>query len=117
MRRAHLSTFASCPPITRPTGSALYTSPLFLAMIWAIHRVRVRVLEEGQHVLEREQWLLVSLSVSDDGVGFTPDGKAGGLGLMYVRESVYQLHGTFDFASAPSRGTRVRATVPFRPAS
>lgn len=27
-------------------------------MIWAIHRVRVRVLEERQHVLEREQRLL-----------------------------------------------------------
>jgi len=59
----------------------------------------------------------VCLSVSDDGVGFTPDGKSGGLGLINMRERVHQVHGTFEFDSEPGRGTRVRATVPFRSAS
>ena len=60
----------------------------------------------------------VRLVVSDDGVGFNPDGsgKAGGLGLINMRERVRQLNGTFEFDSAPGRGTTVKAEVPFRPA-
>jgi len=59
----------------------------------------------------------VCLSVSDDGLGFNRDEKAGGLGLINMRERVHQLHGTFEFHSEPGRGTKLRATVPFRPAS
>ena len=61
----------------------------------------------------------VHLSVSDDGVGCTPDkvGKSGGLGLVNMRERVLQLNGTFDFDSEPGHGTTVRVTVPFRAAS
>ena len=60
----------------------------------------------------------VCLLVSDDGVGFNPDGsgKAGGLGLINMRERVRQLNGTFEFESKPGRGTTVKAEVPFRPA-
>jgi signal transduction histidine kinase len=56
----------------------------------------------------------VSLSISADGVGFTPDEKSVGLGLISMRERVHQLHGTFEFHSEPGRGTRINATVPFR---
>jgi signal transduction histidine kinase/ligand-binding sensor domain-containing protein len=61
----------------------------------------------------------VCLSVSDDGVGCDPNqtGKSGGLGVINMRERVLQLKGTFEFDSAPGRGTTVRAEVPFRPAS
>jgi len=61
----------------------------------------------------------VCLVVSDDGVGFNPDGsgKSGGLGLINMRERVRQLNGTFEFESEPGRGTTVKAEVPFRPAS
>jgi signal transduction histidine kinase/ligand-binding sensor domain-containing protein len=61
----------------------------------------------------------VCLVVSDDGVGFNPDGsgKSGGLGLINMRERVRQLDGTFEFHSEPGRGTAVKAQVPFRPAS
>ncbi|MGB8772448.1 MAG: ATP-binding protein, partial [Candidatus Korobacteraceae bacterium] len=61
----------------------------------------------------------VWLSVSDDGVGCTPNqiAKSGGLGLINMRERVHQLNGTFDFDSQPGRGTTVRVTVPFRAAS
>ena len=59
----------------------------------------------------------VCLVVADDGVGFNPDGsgKAGGLGLINMRERVRQLNGTFEFKSEPGRGTTVKAEVPFRP--
>ncbi len=61
----------------------------------------------------------VCLSVSDDGVGCDPNqtGKSGGLGVINMRERVLQLNGTFEFDSEPGRGTRVKVTVPFRPAS
>ena len=60
----------------------------------------------------------VRLSVSDDGVGCDPNqtGKSGGLGIINMRERVLQLQGTFEFDSAPGRGTTVRAEIPFRPA-
>ena len=61
----------------------------------------------------------VCLSVSDDGVGCTPDvlRRSGGLGVINMRERVLQLHGNFEFESIPGHGTRVKAEVPFRPAS
>jgi signal transduction histidine kinase len=34
-----------------------------------------------------------------------------------MRERVRQLKGTFEFESAPGRGTTITAEVPFRPAS
>lgn len=61
----------------------------------------------------------VVLLVSDDGVGCTPNqiGKSGGLGVINMRERVLQLNGTFEFDSAPGRGTTVKVEIPFRPAS
>jgi len=61
----------------------------------------------------------VWLSVSDDGVGCTPNqiAKSGGLGLINMRERVLQLKGTFDFDSEPGRGVTVKVSVPFRAAS
>jgi signal transduction histidine kinase/ligand-binding sensor domain-containing protein len=73
-------------------------------------QVEVRLTRSGSRVC---------LVVSDDGVGFNRDGsgKAGGLGLINMRERVRQLNGTFEFESEPGHGTTVKAEVPFRPAS
>lgn len=59
---------------------------------------------------------IVTLAVSDDGVGFDPDrpGTSGGLGLIMIRERAMQLNGTFDFDSAPGRGTTISIAIPFR---
>jgi len=61
----------------------------------------------------------VWLSVSDDGVGCAPDqvAKSGGLGLINMRERVFQLNGKFVFESAPGHGTTVRVAVPYRAAT
>jgi len=61
----------------------------------------------------------VWLSVSDDGVGCTPDqvAKSGGLGLINMRERLLQLNGKFDFESSPGQGTTVRVAVPYRATS
>jgi signal transduction histidine kinase/ligand-binding sensor domain-containing protein len=59
---------------------------------------------------------VVSLTVSDDGVGFDPGRLAtsGGLGLIMMRERAGQLNGKFAFESAPGRGTTIRVVIPFR---
>ena len=58
----------------------------------------------------------VSLAVSDDGAGFDPSGfgTSGGLGLIMMRERAGQLNGTFEFKSAPGRGTTIKVAIPFR---
>ena len=59
---------------------------------------------------------VVSLAVSDDGVGFDSSGLAtsGGLGLIMMRERASQLNGKFDFESALGRGTTISVSIPFR---
>jgi signal transduction histidine kinase/ligand-binding sensor domain-containing protein len=58
----------------------------------------------------------VTLTVSDDGVGFDRNqlGTSGGLGLVMMRERAGQLNGTSEFESAPGRGTTIRVVIPFR---
>jgi signal transduction histidine kinase/streptogramin lyase len=59
---------------------------------------------------------VVSLAVSDDGIGFDASGlgTSGGLGLIMMRERASQLNGKFEFESAPGRGTTIRVVIPFR---
>jgi signal transduction histidine kinase len=58
----------------------------------------------------------VSLTVSDDGVGFDAGRlrNGGGLGLVMMRERANQLNGTFEFESAPGHGTTIQVVIPFR---
>jgi len=58
----------------------------------------------------------VTLTVSDDGLGFDRSrlGAPGGLGLVMMRERASQLNGTFQFNSAPGRGTTISVVIPFR---
>ena len=59
---------------------------------------------------------VVSLTVSDDGVGLdrTRLASGGGLGLVMMRERASQLNGMFDFESTPGGGTTIRVVIPFR---
>ncbi|HKB11825.1 MAG TPA: two-component regulator propeller domain-containing protein, partial [Vicinamibacterales bacterium] len=59
---------------------------------------------------------MVSLVVSDNGVGFDRSRLAasGGLGLIGMRERAGQLNGKFDVESTPGRGTTIRVVIPFR---
>ena len=58
----------------------------------------------------------MTLSVSDDGAGFDRNhlSSSGGLGLIMMRERAGQLNGTFEFNTAPGRGTAVKVVIPFR---
>jgi PAS domain S-box-containing protein len=56
----------------------------------------------------------IYLKITDDGVGFTPNGKnvRPGLGLISMRERLNLVGGKFAVVSKPGSGTRVEATVP-----
>ncbi len=71
-------------------------------------RVEVELRREGD---------LIRLQISDDGVGFDPDGvgkgqKTPGLGLLEMRERVEGAKGRFSLSSRPGHGTHILATVP-----
>jgi signal transduction histidine kinase len=57
----------------------------------------------------------VLVEVCDDGCGLTPDRPAG-VGLGSMRERAAELGGRCDIDATPHGGTRVRATLPHRPA-
>jgi PAS domain S-box-containing protein len=56
---------------------------------------------------------LLHLSISDNGVGFTPNASTArsGLGLISMRERLHLIGGKFIITSQPGSGTRVDATV------
>jgi len=54
----------------------------------------------------------VSVSVSDDGVGFDPAAHSTGHGLKNLRERAARLDGELHIDSAPGKGTRLRLEVP-----
>ena len=54
----------------------------------------------------------VTLSVEDDGVGFSADGVGHGYGLENMRQRAEELGGTYELSSVPGRGTRVSVVLP-----
>jgi signal transduction histidine kinase len=68
-------------------------------------KVSVALAEDGQHV---------SVTVSDDGVGFDPHASTEGFGLVGMHERVALVGGELTVDSKPGEGTTVRARVPAR---
>jgi signal transduction histidine kinase len=54
----------------------------------------------------------LTVTVTDDGVGFNPAQRAGGLGLRGIEERVRDLHGILTIRSAAGAGTTLTMTVP-----
>jgi signal transduction histidine kinase len=58
----------------------------------------------------------ITISVSDDGVGFNPKTvcgpQDGHFGLLGMKERVTQLNGTLEIFSSPNQGTKIQASVP-----
>jgi signal transduction histidine kinase len=61
-------------------------------------------------VTEREDQVVVE--VSDDGIGFDPDARYAGFGLIGMRERVQLVGGTLRLEAPPRGGATVRATIP-----
>ena len=60
----------------------------------------------------------VLLTISDDGNGFRPD-QAGSdrYGLVTMREGVESVGGAWQLETSPGSGTRIEATLPWKPRS
>lgn len=56
----------------------------------------------------------LELEISDDGQGL-PDDYRAGVGIASMRERAEELGGTCEIERVDSRGTRVRASLPFAP--
>ncbi len=54
----------------------------------------------------------LAVSIADDGVGFNPAQRAGGLGLRGIEERVRDLHGVLSIRSAAGAGTTLTLKVP-----
>ncbi len=60
----------------------------------------------------------LTLAIEDDGPGFdTGADECGGLGLMIMNDYADSMGGELTITSAPGKGTRVEATIPFEPGS
>ena len=60
----------------------------------------------------------VALTITDDGIGFSPDealNKSGHFGLRGIRGRATKLGGDFTVQSAPDAGTSIRVEVPLTP--
>ena len=57
----------------------------------------------------------MSLRVSDDGAGFSPDAEAAGFGLSGMAERAELVGGHLDVRSARGRGTTIEARIPVTP--
>ncbi len=85
--------------------------------------IRESVANAAKHSHSREVTVRVRASrsglevrVEDHGRGFRPSGPElvnGHLGLEMMRRRIAELRGTLDIDSAPGRGTRVTARLPF----
>ena len=55
---------------------------------------------------------VITVEVSDDGVGFDPDVRAPGFGLVGMKERLAMAGGSLEISSSLGHGTRLRAEVP-----
>ena len=62
----------------------------------------------------------VSLAISDDGIGFHPEGvlnQAGHFGLRGIRTRAKKLRGVLTMTSSAAHGTTINVVVPLQPDS
>jgi PAS domain S-box-containing protein len=89
---------------------------LFRVTQEALHNVAKHSRAKKMSVEVRGNQHSMYLRVCDDGVGFSPNGAPGtvGLGLTSMRERIVLNRGDFTITSQPGRGTCIEASVPFR---
>jgi signal transduction histidine kinase len=56
---------------------------------------------------------MLTLSVTDDGIGVNPARRRSGLGLRGIEERVKELHGTMTFGNAAGGGTELSIRIPW----
>jgi signal transduction histidine kinase len=99
-----------------PAVSAETREALYRIAQEALHNTLKHARTTGVDLsLREEDSALVTLEVSDDGVGFDPNGSfPGHLGLRSMRERAERLGGTLEIRSEPGKGTRISVHIPSR---
>jgi signal transduction histidine kinase len=95
--------------LTRETVSCLYAVAKESLMNIAKHACAKRVLVR----LDGRDGL-ISLTISDDGIGFAAGGDdvGHGLGILNMRERVHWANGTFSLESQPGHGALLSVEIP-----
>ena len=96
--------------------AARHTSELEAAVYRVTQEALTNVVKHAQagtaKVLIEEADERVTVTVEDDGIGFTPALDTGGFGLVGMQERVELLGGNLEITARRGGGTRVRATFP-----
>ena len=111
--RSHLTAFEGVENLSAPKRTVLYRVAQDVTRHAHASRVEVSIRREAK---------FVSMEVSDDGRSFEiqPLLLARGtkcLGLLGMRERVEMVGGSFEIESAPGKGTKVIAHIPFSKAN
>lgn len=72
-------------------------------------RVKVRLARNEDNTIGADH---ISLSIEDNGRGFSPTQKSDGMGLLGMRERALTLGGEFKFISSLGNGTRIEVKLP-----
>jgi signal transduction histidine kinase len=79
----------------------------------ALHNTAKHARAENVLMRLRCESAWITLEISDDGVGFDPEGDfPGHLGLRSMRERTSRLRGTLALEAAEGKGTRISARIP-----
>jgi signal transduction histidine kinase len=96
------------------------TSPEIALGLYRIVQEGLRNVAKHSHALSAEVTLfakagIISLTISDNGIGFDPAGVflTEGIGVRSMRERALMLGGTFEVRSRLMQGTQISVTVPF----
>jgi signal transduction histidine kinase len=86
-----------------------------MAVKEAVHNIvkHARATEVTMRITFEKDFL--NVSIQDDGVGFQPDGKAGGNGLSNMKERLASIGGACFIESKPGRGTTVQMRLTIKP--
>ena len=94
--------------------------------------IATRNMPEGEAIARIFRWDYVSITVTDTGMGMSPDvltrvlepffttkeiGKGTGLGLSMVYSTIKQMGGDIEIESRPGEGTSVRLILPAAPSA
>jgi signal transduction histidine kinase len=98
-------------PKTIPAGTALC---LFRVVQEALRNVIKHSGATNVDVVLGVDTQVISLTVSDNGVGFEVSNRlaSNGIGLLNMRERARMLGGRFEVLSQPTQGTQIAVTVP-----
>lgn len=95
-----------------PRLSADLEATLYFGVLEAMQNASKHAAAEGIRVDVHRLDRLIKADISDEGIGFDPDGTTAGRGLANIRDRVESIGGRLTVTSAPGRGTRIGFELP-----